>query len=95
MERPSLKARPSQLSRRSSRSKNKNLLRKHPLEKYIGKPTDSTPFNLASVPLALVGLSDPRDGSKLDEINAYMPPTEKCSTLTACITWDNATWTSR
>ena len=43
----------------------------HPLEKYIGKPTDSTPFNLASVPLALVGLSDSRNGSKLDEINAY------------------------
>ena len=50
---------------------NRNLPSPHPLEKYIGKPTDSAPFNLASVPLALVGLSDSRDGSKLDEINAY------------------------
>ena len=48
-----------------------NLPSPHPLEKYIGKPTDSAPFNLASVPLALVGLSDLRGGSKLDEINAY------------------------
>ena len=49
----------------------KKLSSPHPLEEYIGKPTDSTPFNLASVPVALVGLSDSRNGSKLDEINAY------------------------
>ena len=60
------------LRRMSQRHRSsEDLLSPHPLEKYIGKPTDSTPFNLASVPLALVGLSDSRDGSKLDEINAY------------------------
>ena len=71
VERPSLKPRPSLRRFSSSSSRSRNLLLQHPLERYIGEPTDSTPFNLARVPLALVGLSDSRDGSKLDEINPY------------------------
>ena len=72
VQRPSLKPRPSLRSFSSGSSRrSRNLLLQHPLERYIGEPTDSTPFNLARVPLALVGLSDSRDGSKLDEINPY------------------------
>ena len=74
MERPTLRSRSGLGTFRRTLSfgrRKKNRLSQHPLEKYIGKPTDSAPFNLASVPLALVGLSDSRDGSKLDEINAY------------------------
>ena len=77
MERPNLRSKTSlgsftrSLGLGSFSHSKQNLSSQHPLEKYIGKPTDSAPFNLASVPLALVGLSDSRDGSKLDEINAY------------------------
>lgn len=43
----------------------------HPLEEYIGKPTDTTPFDLAAVPLALIGLTEDDGEGKLAEISAY------------------------